>query len=53
MRKTIARLNIAHFRKLLTNEIDQTKRATLLRLLAEEEAKLAERESKSSEKEEC
>ncbi len=37
----IARLNIEHFRKLLTTEQDDTKRQTLLRLLAEEETKLA------------
>ena len=39
--KTVARLNIEHFRKLLATEIDGPKRQTLLRLLAEEEAKLA------------
>ena len=37
----IARLNIEHFRKLLATETDETKRRTVLRLLAEEEAKLA------------
>jgi hypothetical protein len=37
----IARLNIEHFRKLLATETDGTKRQMLLRLLAEEEAKLA------------
>ncbi len=41
MDRTIARLNIEHFRKLLTNELDETRRQVLLRLLAEEEAKLA------------
>jgi len=41
MPKTIARLNIKHFRKLLTQETDGTKRETLRRLLAEEKAKLA------------
>ena len=41
MRKTIARLNIEHFRKKLVNECNETKRNTLLRLLAEEEANLA------------
>ncbi len=41
MPKTIARLNIQHFRKLLAQETDETKRRTILRLLAEEEAKLA------------
>ena len=40
MDRDIAQLNIAHFRKLLANETDQVKRATLHRLLADEEAKL-------------
>jgi hypothetical protein len=37
----IAELNIAHFRKKLATEQDAEKRALLLRLLAEEESKLA------------
>ena len=41
MDKAIARLNIAHFREKLVTEQDETKRQTLLRLLAQEEAKLA------------
>ncbi|HML13478.1 MAG TPA: hypothetical protein VK456_09250 [Xanthobacteraceae bacterium] len=41
MNTTIARLNIEHFRKRLVTETDETTRQTLLRLLAEEEAKLA------------
>lgn len=41
MDKTIARLNIGHFRRKLAEETDRTKRQILLRLLAEEEAKLA------------
>ena len=41
MDKTIAQLNIAHYRKKLATETDQAKRETLRRLLAEEEAKLA------------
>ena len=41
MDKTIARLNIDHFRKRLAVETDEAKRQTLLRLLTEEEAKLA------------
>jgi hypothetical protein len=40
MDKAIARLNIEHFRKRLATETDETTRQTLLRLLAEEEAKL-------------
>jgi len=41
MDKTIARLNIEHFRKKLATEQDERKRLTILRLLVEEEAKLA------------
>jgi hypothetical protein len=42
MDHTIARLNIEHFRRLLeNNEIDETKRQMISRLLDEEEAKLA------------
>jgi hypothetical protein len=38
--KTVADLNIAHFKKLLSAEVDPAKRKTIERLLAEEEAKL-------------
>lgn len=41
MDRTVARLNIEHFRKLLAEETDESKRQSILRLLAEEEAKLA------------
>jgi len=41
MDKTIAQLNIAHYRQKLETETDPTTRHTLFRLLAEEEAKLA------------
>ena len=38
----VARLNIEHYRKvLLSEEIDETKRQTLLQLIAEETAKLS------------
>ncbi len=40
MDKTVADLNIEHFKKLLEAETDPIKRE-MLRLLAEEEAKLA------------
>jgi hypothetical protein len=40
MEKIVAKLNIEHFRRLLTEEMDESKRAQLQRLLAEEEAKL-------------
>lgn len=42
MDRTVARLNIEHFRRLLAKETDESRRQLLLRLLAEEEAKLAE-----------
>ena len=41
MDKTVADLNIAHFRKLLAVETDPVKRRTIQRLLAEQEARLA------------
>jgi len=41
MDRFVARLNIEHFRKQLATEQDETRRRELLRLLAEEEAKLA------------
>jgi len=41
MNRTVARLNIEHFRRKLAEEKDETQRQTLLRLLAEEEAKMA------------
>ena len=40
MDRTVAHLNIEHYHKLLAQETDDTKRQMLLRLLAEEEAKL-------------
>ncbi len=41
MDRTVARLNIEHFHKKLADERDETSRELLLRLLADEEAKLA------------
>lgn len=40
MDRTVARLNIEHYRRLLAKETDEGRRQTILRLLAEEEAKL-------------
>ncbi|HTV26895.1 MAG TPA: hypothetical protein VMF32_03860 [Xanthobacteraceae bacterium] len=40
MERTIARLNIEHYKQLLATETDDAKRQTLMRLLAEEEVKL-------------
>jgi hypothetical protein len=42
MDRTVARLNIEHFRRLLAKETDETRRQILQRLLTEEEAKLAQ-----------
>jgi hypothetical protein len=43
MDKTVAELNIEHYRKLLASaDLDETKRRTIERLLAAEEAKLAQ-----------
>lgn len=41
MDKFVARLNIEHYRKKLAAEVDETERHKVLRLLAEEEIKLA------------
>jgi hypothetical protein len=41
MDKFVANANIAHFRKQLAEETDETKRLMLVRLLDEEEGKLA------------
>lgn len=40
-RVVVAQLNIEHFRRKLATEQDAAKRLALLRLLAEEQAKLA------------
>lgn len=42
MDRTVARLNIEHFRRLLASETDESRRQVLQRLLTEEEAKLTE-----------
>ena len=41
MARTVAKLNIEHYKALLASETDATKRESIARLLAEEEAKLA------------
>ncbi len=41
MDKTVANLNVKHYKRLLACETDATKRESIARLLAEEEAKLA------------
>lgn len=50
MERTVARLNIEHYRRLLTTELDVAKRDTLQRLLAEEETKLAALERQKPDK---
>ncbi|HZP69420.1 MAG TPA: hypothetical protein VFB29_05695 [Pseudolabrys sp.] len=50
MDRAIAQLNIEHYRKKLAEENDANKRQTLLRLIAEEEAKLAAAESEKRSK---
>jgi hypothetical protein len=42
MEELVIRLNIQRYRKMLAQDDDETKQRTLLRLLAEEETKLAE-----------
>ncbi len=51
MDRAVARLNIEHYRRLLATETDEAKRLTILRLLAQEEAKLAALDSPPEEKE--
>lgn len=41
MDRTVASLNIEHYKRLLATETDESRRQMLLRLLAEEEKKLA------------
>ena len=47
MDRTVADLNITHFKKMLATETDPAKRQMIERLLAEEEAKLAHPQAKS------
>jgi hypothetical protein len=42
MDRTVAHLNVEHYRRLLAKETDEARRQTLMRLLAEEEAKIAD-----------
>ena len=43
MDRTVARLNIEHYQRLLAEEVDEARRLVLLRLIAEEEAKVGKR----------
>jgi hypothetical protein len=38
--RTVAHMNVEHYRRLLAGETDEARRQVLLRLLAEEEAKI-------------
>jgi hypothetical protein len=49
----VARLNIEHCRKALANEFDETKRQTLIRLIGEEELKLARALQKDGREKQC
>jgi len=40
--RTVARLNVEHFRRLLATETDEERRQILQKLLTEEEAKIAD-----------
>ena len=51
MDRTVARLNVEHYRRLLATELDEGKRRTLQRLLAEEEAKVTALENHKPHKE--
>ena len=42
MDRTVAHLNVEHYRRLLEKETDEARRQMLMRLLAEEEAKLTD-----------
>jgi len=50
MDRTVAHLNIEHYRRLLATETDESKRKMLQKLLAEEEAKLARARQDAAEK---
>jgi hypothetical protein len=50
MDRTVAGLSAEHFRHLLERETDETKRQMILRLLAQEEAKLKAMVSSPKEK---
>lgn len=42
MDRTVAHLNVEHYRRLLAKETDESRRQLLMRLLAEEEAKIGD-----------
>jgi hypothetical protein len=50
MDRTVAHLNIEHYRRLLAAETDESKRKVLQKLLTEEEAKLAKAQQDAAKK---
>jgi hypothetical protein len=50
LHRTVAKLNVQHYRRLLATETDEARREVLLTLLAEEESKLAQAEAKAEAK---
>jgi bacterioferritin (cytochrome b1) len=50
MDRFVARVNVGHIRDKLATEQDEVKRQTLQRILAEQEAKLAELENNQAKK---
>jgi hypothetical protein len=42
MDRSVARLNVEHYKRLLAKETDEQRRHLLMRLLAQEEAKIAD-----------
>jgi hypothetical protein len=50
MDRFVARLNIDHYRELLAKETDEAQRQRLVRLIAEEEAKLKAAETRAQDK---
>ena len=51
MKRFIIEMNIAHFHRLLTNDLPPAERASIEKLLAEEEAKLRELQAFPEDKE--
>jgi hypothetical protein len=50
--RTVASLNIEHYKRLLATETDESRRQLLLRLLAEEKEKLANRSASNAPRQE-
>ena len=48
MDRTVAHMNVEHYRRLLAVETDEARRQVLLRLLAEEEAKISDGQNRKN-----